>query len=81
MAKVNLWDFNKPFFVCMCPRLSPFQIFHVTFSFFTFCSPSKAKNRGGQQIRGQVPENESLVQDSNQTAGGGAEEKPGEMTT
>lgn len=41
------------------------------------CSTSKAKNRRSQQVRGQIPENEGVVEVQNQTVGGGVKENPG----
>lgn len=62
-----------PKFDKQCSTLSLFIV-----SLSLFFSPSKAKNRGSQQVRGKVPENESLVKNSDQTTGGGVEEKPGD---
>lgn len=56
-----------------------FMVSDNLISFLFSFSSSKAKNGRGQQVRGQVPENESLVQVSDPTAGRGAEEKPGEF--
>lgn len=44
---------------------------------FLFRSTSKAENRRSQQVRGQIPENEGVVQVQNQTVGGGVKEIPG----